>query len=334
MQKGTRSLHTYLNVRLAVGSDAYKRVSKTALDNFSIFLKEFHDTTPDKIISDFADHELAFDILQAWINWHAKRKTYKNTLPTARTINVYFQHVKAYLHYMGVKFHPDDIKHEIKLPKILEPEKHGIKIDEIKTILDDVRIRKKALYLAQLSSAMRIGELVRLRKKHLDCTKTRIMVKIPAEFTKLGRARTTFFSKEFEKMYSFKLKELDDNDLIFSNNEHWEYARENETQYLQESCKRTGLKNITTHSFRAYFITKISRLDPNLAKLFAGQRGYLLQYDRLDDDEKLEKYIEFEPELLIYETKPNIIREKKLELQLDKLSDKIKRIEDMLDSKK
>jgi len=204
---------------------------------------------------------------------------------------------------MGIKFHPDDVRHEISLPKILEKEKHGLKIDEIKKILGDIRIRKKALYLAQLSSGMRIGELVRLRKKHLDFSTNRIMVKIPAEFTKLGRARTTFFSKEFEKLYLFKLKQLDDNDLIFANNEHWEYARENETQNMQEVCKRNWLKDITTHSFRAYFITKISRLDPNLAKLFAGQKGYLLQYDRLDDEEKLAKYIEFEPELLVFTKK-------------------------------
>lgn len=322
-------MHTYLDVALEVRSPAVRRIAKTSLDNFSEFLKEFHQTTPDKIISDLAsDHQLAFDILQAWVNWVKKREIItrngRNTkkYPTARTVKVYFQHIKNYLHYMGVKFHPDDLRKEVKLPRVLEHERHGVKIDEIKTILSDVKLRKKALYLAQLSSGMRIGELVRLRKKHLDFTGERIKVKIPAEFTKTGHARTTFFSKEFEKVFSFELKKLDDNDLLFSSNDKWEYARENETQYLQEVCKRNELKNITTHSFRAYFITKVSRLDSNLAKLFAGQKGYLIhEYDRLDDDEKLEKYLEFEPELLIFEKSVKDKELKQLKKRVAELED-------------
>ena len=34
--------------------------------------------------------------------------------------------------------------------------------------------------------------------------------------------------------------------------------------------------------------------------MFAGQRGYLLQYDRLRDDQKLEEYLKIEPDLLIW----------------------------------
>ena len=33
--------------------------------------------------------------------------------------------------------------------------------------------------------------------------------------------------------------------------------------------------------------------------MFAGQKRYLLEYDRQTDEEKLEKYIEFEPDLII-----------------------------------
>ena len=70
----------------------------------------------------------------------------------------------------------------------------------------------------------------------------------------------------------------------------WEYTT---------STRRTGRNVITTHSFRAFFITKVSRKDPNLAKHFAGQKGYLLQYDRQTDAEKLAIYIKLEPLLLV-----------------------------------
>ena len=43
----------------------------------------------------------------------------------------------------------------------------------------------------------------------------------------------------------------------------------------------------------------MSRKDPNLAKRFAGQKGYLLQYDRQTDAEKLAVYMEFESLLLV-----------------------------------
>ena len=79
------------------------------------------------------------------------------------------------------------------------------------------------------------------------------------------------------------------------------------TKYLKKAGLdqkyESGLHKITTHSFRAYFITKVSRHDPNLAKYFAGQEQArdLLMYDRLTTDERLENYIKFEPDLLIYD---------------------------------
>ena len=70
---------------------------------------------------------------------------------------------------------------------------------------------------------------------------------------------------------------------------------------LDQKYETNGRNMISTHSFRAFFITRVSRHDPNLAKYFAGQKGYLMQYDRLSDEEKLEYYIKFEPSLLVCE---------------------------------
>ena len=83
--------------------------------------------------------------------------------------------------------------------------------------------------------------------------------------------------------------------------------------------------------FRAWFITKISRHDPNLAKKWSGQKGYMLQYDRLTLDEQLDKYLEFEKDLIIDSTErqKRIIDEKdrkiadieKDKIRIDKLED-------------
>jgi len=69
--------------------------------------------------------------------------------------------------------------------------------------------------MCQLSSGMRIAELLQLKKKDLTL-KERIVVKIPALNTKAKRGRTTYFSIEAQKMVLPKLKRLkDDEDYLF-----------------------------------------------------------------------------------------------------------------------
>ncbi len=305
MLKTTRSLNEYLSVKLALDSESTKRSAKFALDKYSIFLDKYHKSTPDKIISELKDNEEALDLLQQFVNWYSVQKTQQGEKPNSRTVRIVFHNIRRYFRYMGIKIHSEDVKYDMKLPKVLRKEKHGVKLEEIIKILENVSFRKKALYLAQISSGCRIGELCQLRKKHLDLSKKRIQVNIPAEFVKTGKSRVTFFSKEFDKLFRFKISKMNDDDLLFVTNPRVRGAVDNEIQNMQYVTKKVGLKNITTHSFRAYFITKMSRLDRNLSFMLTGQDGYLLQYDRLDEDEKLEKYIEYENNLLIFEAKPD-----------------------------
>ena len=180
-------------------------------------------------------------------------------------------------------------------------------MDTFRKILKECSAKREMLYLAQSSSGMRIGEMVQLRKRDVHTDMARLMVKIPAAFTKTGVARITFFSAEAAKLVAPRLKKIGDSDLVFGTGNARSNARY-EAKYLANLQKRmgmcdkyetTGRNVITTHSFRAYFITKVSRRDPNLAKYFAGQKGYLLQYDRQTDKEKLANYMEFEPLLLV-----------------------------------
>jgi integrase len=303
-----RDVSIYLETKLR--SDSSKNMGRYALNKFDDFvksiLKDDKGNYTDRLIKKFKeqDENYIFDVLQLYINWLGKNDI------QPRTVLFYFSALKRYLHYQGIKFHPDDIKLNLVFPKIAEIDKHGLTTDEIKQILDNSKPRKKALYLTQISSGMRIGELVQLRKKDFDLTKARIMIRLPAKITKLKRARITFISKEAAKYVRPILNQIDDNDLVFGVTEKFVDARTNEMKVLSNLLRKLGLDKkdengnglISTHSFRAYFITKVSRLDYNLAKLFAGQKGYMLQYDRLSEDEKLDKYIEFERELITDQT--------------------------------
>jgi len=151
--------------------------------------------------------------------------------------------------------------------------------------------------------------------------------------------RTTFISKEAASFLRPKLKNLEDNDLVFGSNENINYARTNEIITLERVLNKAGLdekydgvnrRKITLHSFRAYFFTKAARVhDENYAHKLTGHGGYLPQYDRLTDDEKLSMYLELEPELLVYDhsrKSAEIERLKREKSELERNEDKIQEL--------
>jgi len=271
-----------------------------AIDNFEKFSMEKFgkiDIMPDLIKAN--ENEL-FDTLQLWINWNSGR--------SPSTIKVYFSRLRKYLHYMGIKLDSQDVKNELEFKHKIEEELYGLTLEDIQKILKQFDYDTKVQYMCQLSSLMRIGEMVQLRKKHLVLDKQNIIVKIPSTIAKFNKGRTTYFSKEASIMLRPKLRKLDDNDLVFASNENSRYAEINAEQKLRRAIVKVGLDMryestnryyINTHSFRAYGITKISRHDPNFAKKIAGQKGYLDQYDRIADKEKLELYQKYEIDLIV-----------------------------------
>jgi len=165
------------------------------------------------------------------------------------------------------------------------------------------------MHLCQLSGGLRIGELVQLKKEDLKLKDGHFIVEIPSKIAKNHKARITFFSTEASKYLKPILNKIKDTDRIFGTNENSFHSTINEEQIFRRSLNRAGLTKrydtgryrINTHSLRAFFITKASRHDPNLAHFLSGQESkiYLAQYDRLSDDEMYEIYLEIEPDLII-----------------------------------
>ena len=80
-----------------------------------------------------------------------------------------------------------------------------------------------------------------------------------------------------------------------------------------DKYESNGYMKITSHSFRAFFFTKASRKHgENYAHRLTGHSGYLMQYDRMTEEEKLDMYIELEQDLMIYDQTKN-------ELEIEKL---------------
>ena len=121
--------------------------------------------------------------------------------------------LKLYLHYRKIKITPQDVKESIHFPAKIREEKYPLTITQILEILDVAKYQKKGLYLALLSSGMRIGEAVQITKKDVIEIHNRLMVKIPARITKTKQGRTTFISKEATKFISRRLREINDSGL-------------------------------------------------------------------------------------------------------------------------
>ena len=325
--KLVRNRETFVNKKKNVGTASNY---KSAINNFENFCMEKYgraDLIED--LKEYSDIEI-LDFIQAWIDWNDR-------LNPATVLNM-FSRVKKYLHHRGIKLHPQDIKEELEFRRIIEEEMYPLTIENIQSIIKEMRHKHKVQFICQSSSLMRIGELVQLKKKHLSLDNKNIIVKLPANITKLSKGRTTFFSKEASKLLRPILKEIDDNDLVFGTNEKVHLSETNSEQILARILEKIGLNDryesnnrykINTHSFRAFGITKLSRHDPNFAKKLAGQKGYLLQYDRMTDEEKLELYQKYEIDLIIDNTEKLKIENEKKSKEITELQSKSDRISEL-----
>lgn len=312
-----RNKETFVNKKKNIGTASNY---KSAINNFENFCMEKHgkvDVIED--LKEYSDIEI-LDFIQTWIDWNDR-------LNPSTILNM-FSRIKKYLHHRGIKLHPQDIKEELEFRRIIEEELYPLTTENIQSIVKEMRHKQKVQFICQSSSLMRIGEIVQLRKRHLILGGKNIIVKLPATITKFNKARTTLFSKEASKLLYSIIKNLDDDDLIFGSNEKVHLAETNSEQILARVLEKVGLNEryesnkrykINTHSFRAFGITKLSRHDPNFAKKLAGQKGYLLQYDRLSDDEKLELYEKFEIDLIIDDTEKQKQKIKTLEKENNEL---------------
>ena len=300
---------------IRVKASTTKRMFESAYGNFP-GIEEFIDSRP-------SDDDV-YDYLQKCINDMHERS---NSLST---IKVYFGHIKQYLHFRGIKLNPIDIKQSLNFPKRHREEMRPLGLPAFQSILRNCSHKREMLYLAQSSSGMRIGEMLQIRKRDIHTHMARLLVRIPAKYTKTGMARTTFFSAEAAKMVMPRLMKIDDADLVFGTGCDLNNGVSAEGAYLSNLQKKIGISDkyetngrnvITTHTLRAYFITKVSRKDPNLAKFFAGQKGYLLQYDRLSDEEKLALYVEIEPSLLVSDKARDRERIRNLENENSKVAE-------------
>lgn len=240
------------------------------------------------------------------------------------TIQNYFTFVRSWLRAQGVKTENYEIKQNIKFPKKIRELKQPLTYEIIKQLLNHCSDTYKALYVVLLSSGMRIGECLALQVQDVDMSKNPVVVHIKAENTKTREERFTFVSVEAKMFLRMIIKDKKPTDRIF---EMVYSSVANQMYDLRERAKlnevySNGVHKITVHSFRSFFRTKAGFVNRDFAEKILGHRGYLGQYVRPDIEELSKEYLKIEPLVTIN-------REKHLEVENQKLREKMNDVSDL-----
>ncbi len=317
------------------------KLSKKTRDNinasrhsFEKFCIEYYDgRKADEIFEELCLHkgneqiEALRNVLQNWIDWQ-----YKNGSLTS-TIQQYLSKIKRVFSHQGIRIHPEDFSEPLEFKPKIKEELHQLTVKEIQAILKQSSPKKIGFYVALSCTGARPSELLQVRKKDVDTTQKRIKIRIEAENVKTRSGRSIWLTKEAGSYLMMRLKNLEDDDLVWGTNENVSFAEKNESTQFSKRCDKAGFtekyksnnfRKITLYSFRSFFFGIASDVHrEGYAHRMIGHGGYLPQYDRISDEKKLEWFLEVEPKLIINEEmrlrEENKIKEQQIkELKSDK----------------
>jgi len=291
---------------------------KGALLSFDKFVfTKFGKDSTEQVIEDIkklleSRHEsVMIDLFQKYLHW-------KHEDSKASTSVAYYQTALEYFSYHQLKINHYNLRRGITLPQDPKNMKYAVTHSEIKKLIDYAKPKRKALYTVLISSGMRIGETLGLKKRDFDFSGDRICITIPAVLTKKNTQRQTYISKEAEHYLTPIIKRMNQDELVFISNKDIRKAVDNEILNFWNLRKKTELDvkydnstlhKITLHSFRSFFETHASNTHGlEYAHALIGHSGYLEQYYRLSEEDRLEKYIELEPKITIGEDFKNKIK--------------------------
>ena len=324
--------------------DFLKHKSKSStntLVNYSFIFKSIekfcltkYDSSLESVIEELAvvenPQEQVEDMIQTYIDELELEGKPRSTVFSYSCL------AKNYLKYRRVKFDKDELETSLDYKREVKSEKYPLTKEEIKTLLDHASFQARAKILLQSGSGFRISELLTLRKCDIKRDLERYTAKIRAEYAKNGIERTTIVSSEAMPYLDKILESKNDNDLIFFHEaENVRNAVISELNMFDRLRKRANLDmtydnkkthKITTHSFRAFFISQFEKTYSGFGHVLSGHGKYMKQYERFTMGEKIEKYIETEKYLLIYEKPDDTLTLKK---ELAEMRAKIARLEEL-----
>ncbi|MFA5331576.1 MAG: site-specific integrase [Methanoregula sp.] len=241
-----------------------------------------------------------------------------------------FCYVKEFLAAQGIELKSVDLKRiRCKLPKggprTVEKD---LDTETIRTILQHLDIKGKALVLVLASSGMRIAEALSVTLDDVDLNEVPALIQIRGSTTKTGENRYTFISAEAVLAVRGWLK-VRDNYLKSARNRNMGFVRtgmanprdtsdmrlfpfssQTASQMWDTALKKAGLfskdsvtrrKQLHYHMFRKFFISQMSLVvSKEIPEVLAGHSGYLTDaYRRYTKAQLREYYLKAEPAITI-----------------------------------
>lgn len=248
----------------------------------------------------------------------------------SKTIATYAGGVKVFLQDKGVKVKEESwtkIKRRGYMPKraIAQTQDKCPTKPQLKSLLNYVDVKGKALILFLLSSGARIGETLRIKIEDLELYADPPRVHIRGEYTKGGVGeRTIYFSYEARDALKDWLAIKNSVGKRQSGNKTYESARvfpfvhSTAKDLWNRACdkagigtkdKRTNRRVYHLHTLRKFFRSKIG-LDTDTTHALMGHSEYLDgAYLRMEPKEIEEAYKEAMPNVSVYEIQNKDLRE-------------------------
>ena len=311
-------------------------LAKHAIKWYDKFWLQKYEKEADFIEAINKMDELEFyKVLQDFINFLQDNKKFPST------ISKYFQFTKDWLYSQGIKTDPYALKHRVKIPRTPKLKKVPITPEQIRLLIDNASPKRKAIYLIALSSLMRIGEVLSLKKEDFDITVNPIKITIQAKYTKENEDRESYITQEdwqYTKPF-WEVTKLGEWVLVKSLNKNSIRNEEIMFSKLRTRCGLTqrqanGRHVITMHKLRKFGHTKASKMhDDQYANALDGHTGYLETYYELEDSERARMYNELAPDLTVYDDNKAKGEVKTLKQQLkkqDELTEDVRKLQAQL----
>lgn len=320
-----------------IGDRAKKNFVTSILNQFNEFCKKNYNKTHQEVMDDLKeeiDRTKSNDKLYVLFN------NYKNWLSEDHPEITYFIGKHSNQKRTIKKRHPNSIKlyivkmrnifeeicnieinnrvfnKRVKVTKAEEEDPEPFTKVQMRLLLDRCSNHNKLKYMVLKDTAMRIGELVQIRKRDVDITKTPIQIKIQASYTKTKKARIVYLTRETSPMFKRLLNKKQDAQLVFGTNEdpyiatgaekaEFSYYREQLAKDYPEFEERYQCNNRhkkTIHSIRSFTATQCAEaIDEAWGHGYIGHKKYLGQYIR-NQDKMEEMFKRTENHLMIYES--------------------------------
>lgn len=307
-----------LNIFNSFCNQKFNKSSQQVLDDLIEEINKVHSNDKVYVLFNHFKEWLLVDHPEI-VYFMGKDRTQKRTIKARHpnTIKQYLIKIRSIFEEIGnIEINSRLFNKRVKIPKAEEEDPEAFTKEQMRLLLDRCSNHNKLKYMFLKDTGCRIGELVQIRKRDIDTTKTPIQIRIQASYTKTKKARIVFVTRETAPMLKRLLGKKTDEQLVFGTNEDPYVAKGTEkaefTYYREQLAKdypefgeryqSNRRHKKTIHSIRSFTATQCTEaIDEAWGHGYIGHKKYLSQYIR-NQSKIPELFKRTENYLMIYQT--------------------------------